>query len=216
MNTLRFQFGSPPKRSSCSMEMLTMEDVVWFDASTDSNVFVYVRFLSLVLISVKVRYMKNLSLIIFSVFVFCFCFCACSAGFITAVTVIRSLKLRVKVVEQRLATCSKHVQNSTMFIHPCVRVSLWVAEFCRVLARTHQLNTSSNTYLFIQNIFAFLNNTLGLLVHPASGCESAPFNGWTNWLMRFQVLRATSMKMTVFWDVALCSLVEVYRRFRGV
>jgi hypothetical protein len=23
------------------------------------------------------------------------------------------------------------------------------------------------------------------------------------------------MKMAVFWDVALCSLVEVYRRFRG-
>jgi hypothetical protein len=23
------------------------------------------------------------------------------------------------------------------------------------------------------------------------------------------------MKMTVFWNVALCSLVEVYRRFRG-
>jgi hypothetical protein len=26
---------------------------------------------------------------------------------------------------------------------------------------------------------------------------------------------AASMKMTVFWDVAPCSLVEVYRRFRG-
>jgi hypothetical protein len=24
-----------------------------------------------------------------------------------------------------------------------------------------------------------------------------------------------NMKMTVFWDVAQCSLVEVYRRFRG-
>jgi hypothetical protein len=29
--------------------------------------------------------------------------------------------------------------------------------------------------------------------------------------MRFQVLMAASMKMTVFWDVAPCSLVEVYR-----
>jgi hypothetical protein len=33
--------------------------------------------------------------------------------------------------------------------------------------------------------------------------------------VRFQVLTAASMKLTVFWDVALCSLVEVYRRFRG-
>jgi hypothetical protein len=28
--------------------------------------------------------------------------------------------------------------------------------------------------------------------------------------MRFQVLTAASTKMTVFWDVASCSLVEVY------
>jgi hypothetical protein len=34
-------------------------------------------------------------------------------------------------------------------------------------------------------------------------------------MVRFQVLTAVSMKTTVFWDVALCSLVEVYRRFGG-
>jgi hypothetical protein len=33
--------------------------------------------------------------------------------------------------------------------------------------------------------------------------------------MRFQVLTAANMNMTVFWDVALCSLVQVYLRFRG-
>jgi hypothetical protein len=33
--------------------------------------------------------------------------------------------------------------------------------------------------------------------------------------LRFQVLTAASMKMAVFWVVAPCSLVEVYRRFRG-
>jgi hypothetical protein len=33
--------------------------------------------------------------------------------------------------------------------------------------------------------------------------------------MRFQVLTATSMNTTVFWDVAPCSLVEMDRRFRG-
>jgi hypothetical protein len=31
----------------------------------------------------------------------------------------------------------------------------------------------------------------------------------------FEVLMAASMKMAVFWIVALCSLVEVYQRFRG-
>jgi hypothetical protein len=32
------------------------------------------------------------------------------------------------------------------------------------------------------------------------------------WVVRFQVLTATSMKMAVFWEVEPCSLVEVYRR----
>jgi hypothetical protein len=34
-------------------------------------------------------------------------------------------------------------------------------------------------------------------------------------LVRFQVLRAGSMKMIAFWDIAPYSLVEVGRRFRG-
>jgi hypothetical protein len=34
--------------------------------------------------------------------------------------------------------------------------------------------------------------------------------------VRFQVLTAASTKVTVFWDVAPCSLVEIDRGFRGV
>jgi hypothetical protein len=33
--------------------------------------------------------------------------------------------------------------------------------------------------------------------------------------VRFQVLTAASMKIAVFWAVAPCFLVEVYRRFKG-
>jgi hypothetical protein len=33
--------------------------------------------------------------------------------------------------------------------------------------------------------------------------------------LKFHVLRATSMKMAVFWDVASCSLVDINRRFWG-
>jgi hypothetical protein len=33
--------------------------------------------------------------------------------------------------------------------------------------------------------------------------------------VRFQFITAASIKMTVFWDVAPCSLVDVYRRFTG-
>jgi hypothetical protein len=38
---------------------------------------------------------------------------------------------------------------------------------------------------------------------------------WTSKVASFQVLTAVSMKMTVFWDAAPCSLVEIDRRFRG-
>jgi hypothetical protein len=33
-----------------------------------------------------------------------------------------------------------------------------------------------------------------------------------NLIVRFQVLPAESMKAAVFWDVAPCSLVDVYQR----
>jgi hypothetical protein len=31
--------------------------------------------------------------------------------------------------------------------------------------------------------------------------------------MRFQILRAVSVKIRVFWVIAMCRLAEVYRRF---
>jgi hypothetical protein len=31
----------------------------------------------------------------------------------------------------------------------------------------------------------------------------------------FEVLMVTSMKMVIFWDVALCSLVDIDQRFTG-
>jgi hypothetical protein len=37
----------------------------------------------------------------------------------------------------------------------------------------------------------------------------------TNRYLRFQVLTAAGTKMTVFWDVTPCSLIEIFRRFRG-
>jgi hypothetical protein len=43
----------------------------------------------------------------------------------------------------------------------------------------------------------------------------AKFRELIQLLVRFQVLTVASMKVTVFWDVAPCSLLEVYRRFKG-
>jgi hypothetical protein len=36
-----------------------------------------------------------------------------------------------------------------------------------------------------------------------------------SYLVRIQVLTVANMKMTLVWDVAPCSLVEIYWRFRG-
>jgi hypothetical protein len=33
--------------------------------------------------------------------------------------------------------------------------------------------------------------------------------------VRFQVCTVVNMRITVFWDVVPCNLVEVYRHFRG-
>jgi hypothetical protein len=38
----------------------------------------------------------------------------------------------------------------------------------------------------------------------------------SSYSVRFQVLMAAGMKVTAFWDIAPCSLIEVERRFRGV
>jgi hypothetical protein len=40
-------------------------------------------------------------------------------------------------------------------------------------------------------------------------------NKYFNKCVRFEVLTAVSTKIAVFWVVALCSLVEVYQRFKG-
>jgi hypothetical protein len=34
--------------------------------------------------------------------------------------------------------------------------------------------------------------------------------------VRSEVLTAVTVKNIVFWDIMLCTLVEVYRRFRGM
>jgi hypothetical protein len=38
-------------------------------------------------------------------------------------------------------------------------------------------------------------------------------NEWD--LVKFKVLTATRVKMTVYWDVAPCSVVDINRRFIG-
>jgi hypothetical protein len=51
---------------------------------------------------------------------------------------------------------------------------------------------------------------------PSASQEKLPHEVRNSFdFVRFEFLTVTSMKMAVFWVVAPCSLVEVYRRFRG-
>jgi hypothetical protein len=53
------------------------------------------------------------------------------------------------------------------------------------------------------------------VLHYISVPASIQQRTWIKRLVRFQFLTAANMKMTVIYDVAPCSLVEVYRRFRS-
>lgn len=48
------------------------------------------------------------------------------------------------------------------------------------------------------------------ITNPAPNALDATYRN----LMKFQFLRAASMKMTAIWDVASCTLAEIGRRFR--
>jgi hypothetical protein len=46
-------------------------------------------------------------------------------------------------------------------------------------------------------------------------CRIYLHDGYIVKRVRYEVLTAANIKMAVFWVVAQCSLVEIYRRFRG-
>jgi hypothetical protein len=61
-------------------------------------------------------------------------------------------------------------------------------------------------------VMVVTRNTTACSMISNTACRILSKNNHT---MRFQVLTATRIKTTVFWDVAPCSLVETDRRFRG-
>jgi hypothetical protein len=68
------------------------------------------------------------------------------------------------------------------------------------------LHSTSQYYWCIFRIFTPFSRSLVL---------SSTYLHTYLFLVRFQVLRATNMKMIFFWDVAPCSLVDIDRRFTG-
>jgi hypothetical protein len=75
-----------------------------------------------------------------------------------------------------------------------------------VQSRSHIFNISDESFVFSFE-FSYLTVRLMKIIRHRT---LSP--------LRFQGLTAASMESSssVFWDVAPCSLVEVYRRFRGV
>jgi hypothetical protein len=90
-------------------------------------------------------------------------------------------------------------------------------------------NSHTIFFIFTQTTFNPLGTRLDefinriLLIYTMAQQTASVFFSYANtWLccwhekcLRFQVLTAASTEMTVFWTVAPCSLVEVYRRLRG-
>jgi hypothetical protein len=74
-----------------------------------------------------------------------------------------------------------------------------------------KLTTLSNTQFFFIPYRAILED--GNISCTSSEAESL-WGGHESFLL-FPVLSAASIKITAFWDTALCSLVEVDRRFRS-
>jgi hypothetical protein len=77
----------------------------------------------------------------------------------------------------------------------------------------------------LRSILGWYGNTVGYLIsYMGEGCQHLCWLCWVvcRWrntgtlcLARFEVLMAVTMKITVFWDVTLCSVVDYYHHFRA-
>jgi hypothetical protein len=89
----------------------------------------------------------------------------------------------------------------------------------------HELSSRSVPVTRINIYYVFVENPWHLLPTAYSDRTASEFSFQVSFLFTYfgnsfitvliQVLTAASMKMTVFWDLAPCSLVEDYRRFRS-
>jgi hypothetical protein len=78
-------------------------------------------------------------------------------------------------------------------------------------------HTASAAMVAIREVFEDRIISRGLCPPRSPDLSFCDFYLWGNLMgkVRFEVLKAVSTKMAVFWVVAPCSLVEVYQRFRG-
>jgi hypothetical protein len=79
---------------------------------------------------------------------------------------------------------------------------------------SNRVSTVGQEHHVVVNWFADVSENLALSIFKIEWLNNETKMSRID-LVRIQVLTAASVKMVVFWDVALCSLVEVYRRFRG-
>jgi hypothetical protein len=102
-------------------------------------------------------------------------------------------------------------------------VSFWTSCILLKITCFNPLKSSGNyisTYLAVFRIYGFcmilgVYSNYFLRQHLYSWPLYCCFLWGTDWVLkyRFQVLTVASMKMTAFWDIVPCSLIEVYRSF---
>jgi hypothetical protein len=76
--------------------------------------------------------------------------------------------------------------------------------------------TNTLYFMYLTNIRTYLHVEFPKILADAQTCYvlyRGPYN--TKQVLIFQVPTSASMKMTVFWDVAPCSIIEIYQHFRG-
>jgi hypothetical protein len=95
---------------------------------------------------------------------------------------------------------------------------LWIRRFIPVVTRSRQQSLSRTRW--IQSILTayYFQIYFNITLHstPRSPkCQVFRPELIIHFNVKLQVLVAASMKITVFWDVGPCGLVEIDRRFRG-
>jgi hypothetical protein len=134
----------------------------------------------------------------------------------------KSLSFTLRVLHQT-HTCDSLIRRRTMLDHG-VSLSSSLKRDYQPPVGLYALQQNTNRFTNFMNILFVLQQPAKfsvIIIYDTTGHETRI--GRTaglhaklkSFCVRFLVFTTASMKMTFFWDIAPCSLVEIHRRFGG-